>query len=153
MQVVRLVWRALGRIAARRVAFEAFLMVAAVLSGASGFWVEAARSRSLVSVLPAWAQSAYYVVLLVGGLAGLTGLMTKDLETGLRTERAALIILTGHTSAFGCAAVAYSGPAGIPGAIMLLGFGTASLVRIYQIRADLVTYREFIARAAREQAP
>lgn len=150
MRLPLALWGALQRINARRAVFEAFLMFGSILSGASGFLISQARARSLISVLPGWVQGAYYGILLVGGLAGLLGLTIKDAETGLRTERAGLIILAGHTAAFGCASIAFSGPAGIPGALMLLGFGCAALVRIFQIRADLSAYRAYLAAAARE---
>lgn len=143
----------LGRIGARRAVFEAFLMLAALLSGLGGFWAEEARSRSLVAVLPWWAQTLYYLVLGIGGLIGLVGIMAKDPEHGLQIERAGLIFLAGHTASFGFASIAYSGLAGIPGSVMLLGFTLAAVARVFQIRGDLAAYRAFISQEARKAAP
>ena len=143
----------MARIYQRRVVFEAFLMLAAVLSGATGFWIEEARSRSLLLVLPWWMQTLYYLVICTGGLAGFYGIAARDPETGLRVERAAMIILAGHTGCFGFANLAYASASGVPGAMMLLGFCVACMARIAQISGDLAAYRAYLAQAAEEGSP
>lgn len=149
MSALRWLRGSMTRLYRRHAMFEAFLFVAAMLSGLGGTLTASARSRSVVSLMPPAAQTTYYSVLLVGALVGLFGLLSARPVLALLCERAGLVMLAGLTACFGTAGLAYSGLAGIPGAVMLLGFSAASVARIWQIHGDLVAVRQQIAELAR----
>lgn len=123
-----------------RAVFEVYLFSVCILVGGVGLAYADGRSRSIVAAFPGPAQVAWYVVLLLCSILSLVGIARGD-DLGLLLERAALVPLGGLCLSFGIAALAFSGPSGLSGGIMLGGFGVACFVRAWQVTADLSRLR------------
>jgi hypothetical protein len=128
-----------------RAVFEAYLLVACVLTGVVGFVAPATRARSIVTTFPGWAQTAWYAGLLLGGIVAIAGITVGSI-LGSLVERAAMLTLAGMCLSFGVASIAYAGPPAITGAMMLLAFAGACVVRACQITGDLTALRTELQR-------
>lgn len=135
-----------------RSAHEVFLLAACVLSGAIGLLVPSSQSKAIVYSFPVWAQSAWYVGILFGGILSISGILGGGV-TGMLTERAGQLMLSGLATAFGAAAITYAGFRGGVGASVLITafFGAACLARAYEIQSDLNVLRRDLAYLAEQQ--
>lgn len=131
-----------------RTPHKLFLLIACALSGSAGLLIPGAHVSSIENAFPGHTQFAWYATLLTGGVLGLIGI-TKGGVTGALLEQAAMLGLAGIMTSFACAALAHTGLAAIPGAVILGGFGIANGFRAYQIHQDIRVIRKYLA--AREQ--
>lgn len=120
----------------RRQADTAYLMFAAIVSGAAGLTVPGAKSQSLVASLPPIAQVIWYGGLLVGGLLGGMSILLGR-RVGLILERPARWLLAFLCAAFGVAVISAAGAPGITGAAFVGLFGLACVARAWEVRQEL----------------
>lgn len=130
-----------------RAVFEVYLLVACVLIGVFGLITPHARARSVVAAFPAWAQTAWYVGIALGGALAIYGISRGEIE-GVLKERAALIVMSGLSASYAVASVAYAGWPALSGAFLLISFAVACAVRTGQLSADLAAVRAELRRLA-----
>jgi hypothetical protein len=127
--------------------FEAYMFAACVAQGAVVL-LGAARPTSIELALPTLLRVLWAVLLLVGGVAVLTGLYWPGSPlTGVEIKRPGLVAVGGAALAYGVALLPF-GAAGMVVAIANVSFSLACAVRVWQVtrrvravRAHLVDTR------------
>lgn len=128
--------------------FEAYLFVACVLQGFAVL-VGAARPTSMEMALPLLFRVVWAGLLLVGGIAVLTGLYWPGSPlTGVEIKRPGLVAVGGAALAYGVALIPF-GATGLVVAIANVAFALACAVRVRQVTRRVRTVRTHLAAARR----
>jgi len=115
--------------------FEAYLLVACVLSGLAGLLTAEAQS-SIVSTLPRWEAVAWYGGLVAGGGVCLVGVALHGLKS-LLVERIGLLMLAAFAVLYSGAVLVEAGPRGTFVGLFVAAFAAACVGRFVQIGLDL----------------
>lgn len=120
--------------------FQTAILVAFALWGLTSLATLHSVSTSTTRTLPTWGIYLFFAGLAVSSVTALVGIVYQVWRkefVGFYVERAGLVALTGLCGAYSVWALAASGARAIAFALILTAIGTASLVRIRRIRADL----------------
>jgi hypothetical protein len=96
---------------------------------------------SIAALLPSWVLWIWYLLLTVGGIAGIVGAFwpRRRLYTGLQLERTSMIFLASGTAMYMIAMIGTAGARATGAAGFLAAWGAACVWRALQIHDDLMT--------------
>jgi hypothetical protein len=130
-------YRRLVVLTSRRHPHELMLLVVSVLQGAA-YAIGQPRPNSVAVLLPPVVVTAWYVLLLVSGVVGLTGnLWPGHLDTALRLRLSGNFLAAAPAAVYGITLLAFGGLRGSFAASIVLAWAGACMWRAWQLRADL----------------
>lgn len=132
--------------------FELYLLAVCAIQGIAVL-ARIARPTSIETALtpPAGLRIIWAALLIVGGVAGVAGLLWTDPFTGIEVKRIGLIAAGFGTLAYGVALLAF-GPQGWFAAAFNLAFTIACITRTIQVTRRLTAARTQVAQL-RTRAP
>jgi hypothetical protein len=132
-----------------RQVWEIYLLASCVMLGLMGSLIPATRARSIVNAFPDILQGLWYVGMFCCGAVGILAIYGGGI-LGVLAERVALVTLALFCLSYGTASVAFAGPSGLSGSILLLGFAVPCITRAWQITTELNQLRSVVHHLAEE---